>query len=69
MLLATIAEGNNDAADICFLIAAIFFGLAAISRFAGPRAAPADHPARVWPWTGFLVDVGLCLVAIGLLLL
>lgn len=67
-MLADIAQGDTGTADILFLIAAIFFGLAAVTRlFYNP--APANPPgARVWPWTGFLVDVGLCLTVLGLLL-
>jgi hypothetical protein len=68
--LADIAQGNSGAADVCFLIAAILFGIAAITHLFGPGPAPAGSGSRVgWPWTSLLVDVGLCLLAVGFLLL
>lgn len=69
-LLADIASGNTGTADVLFLIAAILFGLAALSHLFGPPGAANPPGTRVgfW-WTAVLVDAGLCLVAIGFLLL
>lgn len=60
MLLADIASGNLDAADVLFLIAAILFFvavLAALGVIQGTNVVAACVPA------------GLCLVAIAWLLL
>ena len=66
MLLADIASGDTGTADVLFLIAAILFGLAALTHLLAPRG-PDPRPAY-WGWTPALVDAGLCLVAIGLML-
>lgn len=61
MLLADIASGNYDAADVFFLLAAIVFGVDAILTLA-KVVIPAPIKAA-------LIPIGLCLVAIALLLL
>ena len=43
MLIADIASGNTGTADVLFLIAAILFGIAALSRFFAPGAWAADE--------------------------
>jgi len=61
-MLADIASGNTDTADVLFLIAAIAFGLAALiaGGFGKPRATPWERP---------LALAALCLVSIGWLVL
>ena len=56
-MLAAIASGHADAADLLFLIAAVLFGVAAIIAIARSAAESA------------LVPAGLCLVAVSWLLL
>lgn len=72
-MLADIASGNTGTADVLFLIAAILFGIAALFHIFAPAGGPRDAaaPARpaYWGWTPALVDVGLCLVAIGWMVL
>jgi len=65
MMLADIVTANRQTAGVFFLIAAIVFGLSAILRFLTPASSP--ERAGYWGWTGFLVDAGLCLTALGLL--
>jgi hypothetical protein len=69
VVLSDIASGNTGAADVVFLIAAILFGLAALAHLFTPRGPAAEGRAGYWGWTPAIVDAGLCLVAIGLLLL
>ena len=59
-MVADIASGNGDAAEILFLIAAIVAGLAALAP-----AAPDRFPAR----TGGLGWAAVCLLAIAWLIL
>jgi hypothetical protein len=54
-MLAEIASGHRDAADVLFLVAAIVLGLAAVLQ-------RADSPAA-------LALAGWCLLAVGWLLL
>lgn len=58
-MLADIASGHVDAADVLLLIAAIIFGVAALL------------PLRVRPIVldAFLIPAGLCLVSVALLVL
>jgi len=58
-MLADIASGNTGTADVLFLIAAILFALAALVAFL-------IHPDG---WRSALTPAGLCLVAIGWLVL
>lgn len=57
MILSTIAQGNVDAADICFLVAFILFFVLAVIAFT--RQATES----------VMSNVGFALVALGLLLL
>jgi len=68
MMFADIASGNTGTADVLFLIAAILFGIAALLHLFAPAAGPDPRP-HYWGWTPALVDAGLCLVAIGLMVL
>jgi hypothetical protein len=58
-MIADIATGHVDAADVLFLIAAILFGVAALL------------PLRVRPLVidAMLIPAGLCLVAVAWLVL
>lgn len=60
-MIADIAHGHVDGADILFLVAAIVFGIAAIAVYIR-QAVPRD-------WVPALVPVGLCLLAIAWLIL
>jgi hypothetical protein len=68
-MLADIASGNTGTADVLFLIAAILFGIAALTHFFAPHGGPEAPRAAYWGWTPALVDAGLCLIAIGWLVL
>jgi hypothetical protein len=63
-VLADIASGNTDTADVLFLIGAILFGLLALVALLRPPTASLE--ARV---IAALLPAGLCLVAIGWLVL
>ena len=52
-----IAHGNNNAADVLFLIACVLFGIGAIIAY------------TVKTFYATLIAAGLCLVALGWLLL
>lgn len=73
LLLADIASGNTDSADVLFLLAVIVFALdVVLVILAGlARARPADHPGAtardLWWWRPLLVPLGLGLVALALL--
>lgn len=69
LVLADIADGNTGTADVLFLIAAILFGLAALFHIFAPASPGPEPRAAYWGWTPALVDAGLCLVAIGWLVL
>ena len=60
-MLADIATGNTGTADVLFLIAAIVFGLAALSALTTIQVSAGMKAA--------LVPVGLTLVAIAWLIL
>lgn len=60
-LMADIASGNTDTADVLFLIAAIVFGLATL--------AAAGFGRHAEPWTLPLLAAGACLASIAWLLL
>jgi hypothetical protein len=60
-MLAEIASGDTDAADIIFLIAAVVFAVAAVVPLAKARSLVLTEAA--------LTRAGLCLAAVGLLLL
>jgi hypothetical protein len=59
-LLADIASGNTDWADIFFLVAVILFFLAALAHF---------RPGEPWPYYGGIIAAGLGFVALGLMVL
>ena len=61
-VLADIASGEVDWADVCFLIAAILFFLAALVAIPRPNTGGA-------PWYSTLIGLGLTLTAVALLLL
>lgn len=62
-MLADIAHGHTDAADVLFLIGAILIGLAAVFEY---RAGTLNGGK---PGSGVLLASGLCLVSIGWLIL
>lgn len=66
-MLADIATGHHAGADILFLIAAIVFGLAAISGLFDRPLGEAPAPP-VWGRIS-LTAAGLCLLAIAWLIL
>lgn len=74
-MFAGIIDGNTSAADTLFLIAAILFGIVALTHLFGFRdygAAPAADGRRGVAWApigGLFMAAGLCLTAIGLLCL
>lgn len=55
-------DGHPDLADVLFLIAAIVFVVAALSRW---RSSTEGRPTL----PGWFVELGLALVAVGLLVL
>lgn len=73
MILADIANGNVDAADVCFLIAFILGLAAAVLAFLGPvmvrQAPPPDHPTMVHGWPPILGWLALAVLALGFMLL
>ena len=73
-MLADIVSSNNSTADTFFLIAAILFGIVAITHlfgFSGPRTDAAGRAGPYWaaPVGGLFTAAGLCLTAIGLMFL
>lgn len=75
-MLAEIASGEVDAADVLFLLAAVAFGVDVILTLAGLTAARSTTTPETSHRAGglllarsVLVSVGLALVAVGLLLL
>lgn len=60
-MLADIASGHFDLADVLFLIAAIVFVVAALAAYLR-QAAPRD-------WVPCLIPLGLTLVSVALLVL
>ena len=65
-LLADIASGNTDTADVLFLIGAIVFGLATLIAL---DMALRASPRTINVWQPVLVAAGLCLVSIAWLVL
>jgi len=59
-LLADVASGNTDWADIFFLVAVILFFLAALAHF---------RPGGPWEYYGGIVAAGLGFTALGLMVL
>jgi hypothetical protein len=75
-VLADIASGDVDAADVMFLLAAIAFALDVVLTLVGLADAARDATAETHRRAGgtllarsVLVSIGLALVAVGLLLL
>lgn len=73
MILADIANGNVDAADVCFLLAFILGLVAAALALFGPvlvrHSPPPDHPVAVHSWSPILGWIAVALLALGFLLL
>lgn len=65
-MIADIATGNTEIADVCFLFALIAFALAAVVLFARRRI---EATATDIPIATVLAYLGLALVALGLLVL
>lgn len=61
MILADIASGNTDWADICFLIAVILFVIGAVVAY-----RPVVNERPLW---ATMVALGLAFVSLGWLLL
>jgi hypothetical protein len=71
-MFADIVSGNTSAADTFFIIAAILFGIVALTHlfgFSGPRDGARGGPYWAAPVGGLFMAAGLCLTAIGLLCL
>ena len=73
-MLADIFSSNNGTADTFFLIAAILFGIVALTHLIGYReyGAPVADGRRGVAWApigGLFMAAGLCLTAIGLMFL